>query len=99
MRMLITVFWSLACVGVGVALATVEVSGRTPLQHAERAWRSDGVKRLDSAKDRADDLVDDVKKKVSTTVKDAKDRPLDKHTADERSALEQLIANRQRDGK
>jgi hypothetical protein len=36
---------------------------------------------------------------VSNTVKDAKDRPLDKHTADERSALEQLIANRQRDGK
>ncbi|MDX2011844.1 MAG: hypothetical protein SFW67_16745 [Myxococcaceae bacterium] len=96
MRLLITFFWSLACVGVGVALATVEVSGRTPLQHAERAWRSEGAKRLDTAKDRADDLVDDVKKKVSSP---AKDRPLDKHTADERSALDQLIANRQRDGK
>ncbi|MCA2980640.1 MAG: hypothetical protein INH41_14325 [Myxococcaceae bacterium] len=99
MRWLITMFWSLACVGVGVALATVEVSGRTPLQHAERAWRTDGAKRLDAAKGTADDLVADVKKKVSGAVKDAKDRPLDKHSADERSALDQLIADRQREGK
>jgi hypothetical protein len=96
MRFLITIVWSLACVAVGVGLATVEIAGRTPVQHAERAWRSDGARRLDAAKDKADDLVDDVKKQVSSPVKD---KPLDKHTADERSALEQLIANRQRDGK
>jgi hypothetical protein len=99
MRFFITCVWSLACVGAGVALATVEIAGRTGVQHVERAWRSDGARRLDSAKDKADDLVEDVKKKVSGAGKDAKDRPLDKHTADERNALEQLIANRQRDAK
>jgi hypothetical protein len=95
MRLLITLVWTLSCVGVGIALATVDVAGRTPWQHAQRAWKNEGEKKLGEASA----LVDDVKQKVSTTVKDVKDKPLDRHSADERDALDKLIANRQRDPK
>jgi len=94
MRLLITLVWTVSCVFAGIALATIEVDGRTPWQHAQRLWKSDGER-----------VVDDVKKKVSGAAKDVKElaatkeRPLDRHSADERDALEKLIANRQRDGK
>lgn len=99
MRLLITLVWTLTCVGVGIALSTVEVSGRTPWQHAQKLWKSDAEKRLGDAREQASGLVADVTKKVSTTVKDATERPLDRHSPAERDALEKLIANRQRDGK
>lgn len=93
MRLLFTLVWTLSCVFAGIGLATFEVDGRTPWQHAQRLWKSDGER-----------VVDDVKKKVSGAAKDVKElavkeRPLDRHSADERDALEKLIANRQRDGK
>lgn len=99
MRLLVTLVWTLSCVGVGIALSTVEVSGRTPWQHAQKLWRTDGEKRLGDAREQATGLVTDVTKKVSSTVKDLNERPLDRHSPAERDALEKLIANRQRDGK
>ena len=100
MRFLITLVWTLTCVGVGIALSTVEVSGRTPWQHAQKLWKSDGEKRLGDVREQANGLVADVTKKVSSTVKDAaSERPLDRHSPAERDALEKLIANRQRDAK
>lgn len=95
MRLLITLVWTLCCVGVGIAMATVDVSGKTPWQHAQKLWKNEGEKKLGEASE----LVDDVKKKVTTTVKDVKDKPLDRHSADERDALDKLIANRQHDPK
>jgi hypothetical protein len=96
MRLLVTLVWTLCCVGAGIALSTIEVSGRTPWQHAQKAWKTDGEKRLIDARDHATGLVADVTKKVSAT---ARDLPLDRHTAAERDALEKLITNRQRDSK
>lgn len=99
MRTFILLVWTLSCVGVGIALATLDVGGRTPWEHARKAWQSEGEKRVGEAKEHASGLVDDVKKKVTTTVKDAQERPLDRHSASERDALDKLIANRQRDSK
>lgn len=94
MRILLFLVWSLACVGVGVALATVEVGGKTPWQQANKSWKSDGEKRLTTARDSASMLVDDVKKTVSVAAKDVKDKPLDRHSEAERDALERLISDR-----
>ncbi|MBL8921015.1 MAG: hypothetical protein JNJ54_19290 [Myxococcaceae bacterium] len=99
MRTLIMLVWTVSCVGVGIAAATVDVGGRTPWEHARKAWHSEGEKRVGEAKEHASEFVDDVKKKVTTTVKDAQERPLDRHSASERDALDKLIANRQRDPK
>ncbi|MDP1916843.1 MAG: hypothetical protein Q8L14_11375 [Myxococcales bacterium] len=99
MRLLVTLVWTLSCVGVGIALSTVEVSGRTPWQRAQKLWKSDGEKRLGEAREQATGLVADVTKKVSSSVKDLNEKPLDRHSPAERDALEKLIANRQRDGK
>ena len=99
MRLLVTLVWTLSCVGVGIALSTVEVSGRTPWQHAQKLWKSDGEKRLGDAREQATGLVADVTKKVNSTVKDLNEQPLYRHSPAERDALEKLIANRQRDAK
>ena len=99
MRLLVTLVWTLSCVGVGIALSTVEVSGRTPWQHAQKLWKSDGEKRLGDAREQATGLVADVTKKVSSSVKDLNEKPLDRHSPAERDALEKLISTRQRDGK
>lgn len=100
MRLLVTLVWTLSCVGVGIALGTVEVGGRTPWQHAQRVYKAEGEKKLGDAREKASDLVEDVGRKVSSTVKETvKERPLDRHSPAERDALEKLIANRQRDAK
>lgn len=99
MRTLITLVWTLSCVGVGIAAATVDAQGKTPWQHAQKLWKSEGEKRLGDVREQATGLVDDVKKKVATTAKDAQEHPLDRHSPAERDALEKLIANRQRDPK
>lgn len=89
MRLLISLVWSVCCVGVGIAAGTINLGGKTGWQHAQQLWKSE----------RAPHLVDEVRGKVATVVKDAKERPLDRHSPEERDALEKLIANRQHDGK
>ncbi len=84
------IVWTSVCVGLGVWFGGFEFHGRTPKDHLERAWRSTSPK-LDKVKDGAEDLVDEVKKKVS-----AKDgaRPTEQHTTEDRDAIEKLIAKR-----
>ncbi|MBE2248828.1 MAG: hypothetical protein IAE78_04705 [Myxococcus sp.] len=99
MRLLVTLVWTLTCIGVGIAASTVEVSGKTPWQHAQKLWKTDGEKRLGDAREQATELAGQVSKKVGATVKDLNERPLDRHSPAERDALEKLIANRQREPK
>lgn len=93
MRILIFVGWTAACVGVGIAMATLEVDGKTPWQHAQRAWKSDAEKKFVEARGSAVSLVDDVKRHVASAKEAA---PLDRHSVEERDALEKLISNRQK---
>ncbi len=101
------IVWTTLCVGAGIFLAGFEFKGRTPLQHLEREWHSNSPK-LDKVKDGAEDLVDDVKKKLSTNAKDVGSavsnaaggavnnvaRPVEHHSSEDRDAIEKLIAKR-----
>jgi hypothetical protein len=86
------VLWTTTCVAVGVALGTVEVGSATPVQHVERLLRQKGP-RLDQLKAGATNLVDEVNKKVSVTKPAG---PTERHSAAERSAIDEIIAKRQK---
>lgn len=90
MALLKFIGWTSTCVMLGVWVGSFEFGGRTPMQHMQRAWKSSAPK-LEKVKDHAEDLVDEVKKKVST--KDAA-RPTEHHTSEDRDAIEKLIAKR-----
>lgn len=86
------VLWTTTCVAVGIALGTVEVGSGTAVQHVQRLVRQKGP-RLDQLKDGATNLVDEVHKKV-TAPKPA--GPTERHSAAERSAIDDIIAKRQK---
>jgi hypothetical protein len=76
--------WTVSLVALGAVLATVEVSGKTPLQHLGAAmtgpvWH--GVKSgLESAYDKAKLFV--------------ASKPVEHHSPEDRDALNKLIAKR-----
>jgi hypothetical protein len=79
--------WTVAAVGLGVAAATVEVGGKTPLQHARTAWRTSEAG--DWLRDRADDAVDRTRGALGQPQK-----PRERHTDEDRAALDRIIAKR-----
>jgi len=79
--------WTLAAVGLGIALATVEVSGRTPLQRARAAWRSSELP--DWIQDRTDEVMDRARGALGRS-----QRPRERHSDEDRAALDRIIANR-----
>ncbi|HSP20468.1 MAG TPA: hypothetical protein VLQ79_13185 [Myxococcaceae bacterium] len=82
-----SVVWTVGALGVGMALATVEVGGRTPLAHAQSAWRrSDAGEWL---RERADDAVDRARGALGQS-----QRPRERHTDEDRAALDRIIAKR-----
>ncbi|MGA9523258.1 MAG: hypothetical protein WBV82_17450 [Myxococcaceae bacterium] len=75
------VLWTACAVGLGIFLAKGEIDGRTPIEHAERAWkRHEGGLR---------NAFDDAKETVSE--KTSK-RPSEKYSDDERAAIDKLIS-------
>ncbi len=76
------VVWTAFAVGLGIFLAKGEVDGRTPIEHAERAWKRN--------KGGLQDAIDDAKETISE--KTSK-RPSEKYSDDERAAIDKLIAN------
>ena len=79
--------WMAMAVGLGIALATVEVGGRTPWQHARSAWRTSEAG--DWLRDRADDAVDRAQGALGQPQK-----PRERHTDEDRAALDRIIAKR-----
>lgn len=86
--------WTIACVSLGVALSTVEVFGKTPVQHVERLWKQHGP-HLDKMKGEANELADDVKKKVAVAQTAVTPKPTEQHPVADRAAIDQLIAKHQ----
>ena len=74
-------------VALGVALATVDVGGKTPLQHARAAWRN--TEAGDWLRDRADDAVDRARGALGQPQK-----PRERHSDEDRAALDKIIAKR-----
>jgi hypothetical protein len=83
------VLWSGICVGLGVALASVEVGGRTPVSHLERLWRHTAP-RLERA---GGEVVEEVKRKVAPATAA---EPKESHGKADRDAVADIIARRQK---
>lgn len=81
--------WTAACIALGIFLATFEVGGKTPLVRGQEAWR--GAPSADAVKRTAGDLLGDAKKQLGA--RDA--APVERHSAEERDAVNALIAKRQ----
>lgn len=89
--------WTITCVGLGIGLGTVEVGGKTAVQHAEKLWHT----RAPKLREGAGDLVDDVKRRVTQTGGQAQvgqpaRAPTEQHSAADRDAVDQIIAHHQR---
>jgi len=82
-----TCVWMAMAMALGIALATVDVAGRTPWQHARSAWRTSEAG--DWLRDRADDAVDRAKGALGQPQK-----PRERHTDEDRAALDRIIAKR-----
>ena len=82
-----TCLWTVVAVGLGIALATVDVGGRTPLAHAQSAWRRSEA--FDWFRDRADDAVDRARDALGQPT-----RPRERHSDEDRAALDRIIAKR-----
>lgn len=85
------VIWTALCIGFGLFLGTYELGGRTPWQSVQSAWKQQAP-RLEKVKGGAEDLVDDVKKKVSTTQEIS--QPKERHDKEDREAIDQIISKR-----
>lgn len=87
------VLWTACAMGLGVAMATVVVNGRTPLDHLKLTW-SERVARPGH--------VEDVKVRVHEALEDARDalaedaetKPRERHSERDRSAVNKLIAQK-----
>ncbi len=82
-----TCVWTVVAVGAGIAVATVEVGGRTPLAYARSAWRSSEAS--DWLRDRTDDAVDRARGALGQPQK-----PRERHSDEDRAALDRIIAKR-----
>ncbi len=90
-----SLLWSLCCIGFGIGLATVEVDGRTPVDHAKWAWRRKvNPSQLDQLKDSLGNTVDDVRGRLEAAGKEKDTRPRERHSAEDREAINKIIAKR-----
>jgi hypothetical protein len=80
--------WSGICVGLGVAMASVEVGGRTPVSHLERLWHR-GAPKLEKA---GGEVVEEVRRKVGASSSE----PKETHGKADRDAVADIIAKRQK---
>ena len=84
------VVWTALCIGLGVLLGTHEFGGRTAWESMQGVWKQQAP-RLEKVKGGAEDLVDDVKKKVSTQ---EAAQPKERHNKEDREAIDQIISKR-----
>jgi hypothetical protein len=88
MAILRTVLWSAACVALGLALATVQVGGRTPWERARGL--SSKAPGLDSVRGELEGAVATARLKLAP--KQA--APTETHLESERDAVNALVARR-----
>src|SRR5512143_3920442 len=97
--------WTACAVGLGIFLAGVDIQGRTPLEHAQRAWkRHVNLSAVDRAKvglrealDDAGGAVDEARQTVRRSTAAPKAErpskpPRENLTAEDRAALERILS-------
>jgi hypothetical protein len=84
--------WTALATGLGIALATYEVGGKTPVQHFQRVWKQNGMAtKLDGWKIGAREAFEDGKDSISRTWDK---KPTERHSRADREAIEKLVAKR-----
>lgn len=87
MKLLTILVWTACAVALGMFLATVEVDGRTPIEHLQRTWkRKVNPSKVDQLKDGLRDAIDNAKGHLSKT------KTPERYSDDERRAIDKLIA-------
>jgi hypothetical protein len=90
MRVIRFLLWTSLMVGFGIFLSRYKVLGRTPLDHAQTLWQAPTTQtRLQHVEQKAHDAIEDAKVHLGSSK-----APREHHSADERSAVEKLIAQR-----
>lgn len=80
--------WSAACVALGIALATVEVGGRTPWQRARSLTKE--APRLEAVRGEVEGAVAVARQKLGAK----RSEPTETHLDSEREAVNRLVAQR-----
>ncbi len=82
--------WSALCIGLGIFLGTHSFDGHTAVERAERSFNGKvKAPSLSEVKDDVEEAIDSAKKKLA-----AKDAPTEKHTLEDKEAVNKLIARR-----
>lgn len=97
--------WTACAVGLGIFLAGVDIQGRTPMEHAQRAWKQhvnpSAVSRarggLREALDDADEAVEEARATVRRSTAASKPErparpPRENLSAEDRAALERILS-------
>lgn len=82
--------WTVAAVALGIWLASGRVGDRTPLQHAETVMKSPGGSGLSGLTRPVREALED----VHDTVRHDPKAPRERHSPDDRKALDSLISKR-----
>ncbi len=87
------VLWTGCAVALGVVIATVTVGGRTPLEHAKRAWSEHVTqpRQVENVKERFSEALEDAKDALA---EDAETKPKERHSDKDRAAVNKLIAQK-----
>ncbi|HSP76980.1 MAG TPA: hypothetical protein VLQ93_00520 [Myxococcaceae bacterium] len=86
--------WTGCAVGLGIFLASADVEGRTPLEHAQRAWkRHVQPSEVERMTDGLRDALDGAKKAVGRKTKQVSE-PREHITSEDRAAIERIIAQK-----
>jgi hypothetical protein len=89
MGFLRTLVWTIGGVALGIAVATANFGGRTPLEHAREMWRRAEARQW--LRERAEDAADRARGALGQT-----QRPRERHSDEDRAALDRIIAKRSR---
>ncbi|MFZ5472092.1 MAG: hypothetical protein ACOZIN_21895 [Myxococcota bacterium] len=81
------VVWTSLAVGLGIFLATQPVLGRTPVEHAQRAWENGGPHKLQRLKAGIGEAVDEVRAA-------RRGQPTERYSTEERAAVNDLFAKK-----
>jgi hypothetical protein len=82
--------WSALCIGLGIFLGTHDFGGSTAVEHAQKQLGGKvKAPTLTEVKEDLADAIDSGKKKLAV-----KDAPTEKHTSEDKDAVNKLIARR-----
>jgi hypothetical protein len=95
-RLIKFLVWTSLSIWFGTFLATYHIGGRTPWQYVQAAWKNHAVgtrinSKVTDLKEGLQGALDSAQDQITG---DAERKPKERHTQNEREALNKLIANR-----